>query len=80
MNIPTLDQAITILREIVEDESIDSSARIGDLEIDSLDLLEWALAIGEEVDRQLDIDPQDIDADMTLAEIYDKVLASAVAA
>ena len=54
MAIPSLDKVVAELRIIAEDDSIVADSKFSDLDIDSLDVLEWVFEIEGQADFQID--------------------------
>ncbi len=74
---PTLDEVLSSLRTMFPSATIDADRSLGDLEIDSMDLLEWLYALVE--DHAVEVDEaalQSIDDETTLRELYGSVFAA----
>jgi hypothetical protein len=74
-----LDKALEILTEISESEQpLEPSMRLVDLDIDSLDVLEWMFELGVEVDDLLE-DGTLVESlpTMNLEELYHLIMADA---
>lgn len=54
MAFPTLDEVVRQLREIAEDDSITPDSKITQIEMDSLDVLEWIFEIEGEAGYVID--------------------------
>ena len=77
MAAPTLDDVVTSLRTMFPSATIDPDVPLGDLDIDSMDLLEWLYALVDE--HGLEIDEaalQAIDDEMSVRELYVSVFPS----
>ncbi len=75
MDLPTLDAVIETLQTLAEVDAIDPDAKVAELGVDSLDLLEWSYTI--EDDYGVEIQDAVLDAiepDDTLRIVYDKVM------
>jgi len=76
--VPTLDSVLSSLRDMFPEARVEPDRALGDLEIDSMDLLEWLYALVE--DHGVDIDEaglQSIDDETTLRELYESLFAAA---
>lgn len=70
------EEAIAVLASIIESpEPLDAEARIGEIDVDSLDLLEWLFELGIEADELFETGSplESIDA-LTLGEFYEALL------
>lgn len=76
MELPSLDTVIEQLQALAEVDTIDPDAKVTELGVDSLDLLEWSYTIEDEygVDIQ-DAVMDAIEPDDTLRSVYEKVMA-----
>lgn len=70
------DEAIAVLTSIIESpEPLDAQARIGELDVDSLDLLEWLFELGIEADELFETgSPLESIDSLTLGEFYEALL------
>ena len=74
---PTLDEVIGELRSISEDETIEPGSRLGTIDADSLDIMEWVYEIEERAGVQFDesLYDKEVLEDATVAQLYDKLKA-----
>ena len=75
MTLPTLDDVLASLRTMFPTADVGPDVALGDLDVDSMDLLEWLYSVVE--DHGLDVDEaalQRIDDETTVRELYDIVL------
>lgn len=79
--IPTLGDVIDQLKEVAEVDDIGADTPLVELEdIDSLDLMEWAYVLQETYDLEVDETVlEEFDESSTLRQIYEQVIAGAVA-
>jgi acyl carrier protein len=79
MAFPSLDEVVQQLREITEDDTIRPDSRLTDLDIDSLDVMEWIYEIegqsGVVIDESLY--SKDSLASATISDFYDRVQSTA---
>lgn len=76
MPAPTIDDIRRSLEALFPSATIDLDVPMGDLGIDSMDLLEWLYALVE--DHGVDIDEealQAVDDEMTIRQLYESVFA-----
>ena len=75
MAFPTLDEVVRQLREIAEDGSITPQSKITEIEIDSLDVLEWIFEIEEQAGFVIDesLYSKSSLATATVADFYDRI-------
>jgi len=74
IDIPPLDNVLVELAHISDTGPIDPDAPIADLDVDSLDLLEWLY--GLEQDSSVELDEtlfDDLNGEMTIREIYERI-------
>jgi acyl carrier protein len=79
MAFPTLDHVVDQLRAIVEDDAVGADTKIADLEIDSLDVMEWMFEIESAADISVDeslYEPEAL-ATATVGEVYERIKQSA---
>jgi acyl carrier protein len=79
MAFPTLDHVVDQLRAIVEDDAVSADTKIADLEIDSLDVMEWMFEIESAADISVDeslYEPEAL-ATATVGEVYERIKQSA---
>lgn len=75
MELPSLDAVIETLRQLAEVDSIDADARVADIGVDSLDLLEWCYTLEDEYGVEIqDAVLESIQPDDTVRVVYDKVM------
>ena len=80
MGIPTLDAVIDQLKIISEASEIDPDTPVGQLDIDSLDLMEWLYVVEDEYEMSVDESVfADLDENTTLRVVYERVTAAALA-
>lgn len=81
MAFPSLDEVLQQLRAIAEDDSIDADSRLKDLDVDSLDVMEWIFEI--EGQAKLEIDESLYDQDVlersTVRDFYESIKHAASA-
>ena len=81
MAFPSLDEVVHQLRAIAEDENIDAEAKLKDLDVDSLDVMEWIFEI--EGQAKFDIDAALYDKDVlersTVRDFYESIKHAASA-
>lgn len=78
MSFPDLDEVLVSLKEISEAKTIDPDAPIDDLDVDSLDVLEWLYSIEESSGLKIDESIfDDIGGESTIREIYSLVAEAA---
>jgi acyl carrier protein len=75
MAFPSLDEVVQQLRAIAEDDSIGADSKLGDLDVDSLDVMEWVFEIegraGLEIDDSL-YDPETLES-VTVRDFYERI-------
>lgn len=77
-DLPTLDEVVERLKELAEVDEIDPSKPISELEIDSMDILEWTYVLEEETGYKIDESALDgLKPESTLAEVYGLLIAAA---
>jgi len=81
MAFPTLDHVVDQLRAIVEDDGVGAGTKLADLEIDSLDVMEWVFEIEGAADITVDesIYEPEMLATATVGEIYERIKQAASA-
>ena len=81
MPFPSLDTVLEQLREIAEDDSITADSKITQLDVDSLDVLEWIFEIEEEVGAVIDesLYSKDSLATATVGDFYERIKSSQAA-
>jgi acyl carrier protein len=79
MAFPTLDHVVDQLRTIAEDDALGADTKISDLEIDSLDVMEWMFEIESAADITIDesLYEPEVLATATVGEIYERIKQSA---
>jgi acyl carrier protein len=79
MAFPTLDHVVDQLRTIAEDDALGADTKISDLEIDSLDVMEWVFEIESAADITIDesLYEPEVLATATVGEIYERIKQSA---
>lgn len=71
MTFPSLDQAIETIRVIADTDTVDADMRIEELDVDSIDLLEWLYEFETEMGVELDESLfNDLRPTVTLREVY----------
>ena len=79
MAFPALDELLVELRAIAEDDAITGASKLAEIEVDSLDILEWVFEIertaGIEVDES--IYDKDALAEATVGDLYERIRSSA---
>ena len=73
--VPTLDDVLGSLRSMFPSAPVGPDVALGELDVDSMDLLEWLYSVVE--DHGIDVDEaalQRIDDETTVRELYDIVL------
>ena len=74
MSFPTLDEAIDAIRVIADTDALDADMRIEDLDVDSIDMLEWLYEIEESVGVQIDESLfSNLSPSVRLREVYELV-------
>ncbi len=77
-DLPTLDEVVERLKELAEVDDIDPAKPISELEIDSMDILEWTYVLEEETGYKIDESALDeLKPESTLAEVYELLIAAA---
>ena len=81
MAFPTLDHVVDQLRAIVEDDGVGADTKLADLEIDSLDVMEWVFEIEGAADITVDeaLYEPEVLATATVGEIYERIKQAASA-
>lgn len=79
MAFPGLDEVVDRLRAILEDDSVSPDSKIADLDVDSLDMLEWVFEIEGAADISIDASLYEADAlaTATVRELYERIKADA---
>jgi acyl carrier protein len=71
MPFPTLDEAIETIRTIADIEDVHADMRIEELDVDSIDLLEWLYELETTIGMQLDESLfNELTPAATLREVY----------
>jgi len=74
VSFPTLDEAIDAIRVIADTDALDADMRIEDLDVDSIDMLEWLYEIEESVGVQIDESLfSNLSPSVRLREVYELV-------
>lgn len=78
MAFPALDELLVELREIAEDDSITGASKLAEIEVDSLDILEWVFEIERKAGIEVDESVYDKDAlaDASVGDLYERIKAS----
>ena len=76
--IPPLEDVIAQLVEIAAVDSVDPDVAIEDLEVDSLDLIEWACALEDEYGLRVNDEDLQRLAAMSIRQLYDEIIAGAL--
>lgn len=77
MTTPSLDTVLESLHRMFPSSSIDPDVPLGDLDIDSMDLLEWLYSLVDEHGLDMDEEAlQGVDDEMTIRDLYTSVFAS----
>ncbi len=77
MPTPTLDDIRASLTTMFPSAEIDLDVPMGDLDIDSMDLLEWLYTLVEEHGLEIDEEAlQAVDDEMTIRELYASVFSA----
>jgi acyl carrier protein len=78
MAFPTLDEVVRQLREIAEDDTIRPDSRLTELDIDSLDVMEWIFEIEGQAGVVIDesLYSKDSLVSATIADFYERVQSS----
>lgn len=74
MSLPTLEEAVEQLKDLSEVDDINPDTLVSELEIDSLDVLEWLYAIADENDVEFDEEALADLEDVTIRKIYGSVI------
>ncbi|HEU5302674.1 MAG TPA: phosphopantetheine-binding protein [Acidimicrobiia bacterium] len=79
MAFPALDELLVELREIAEDDEITGASKLAEIEVDSLDILEWVFEIERKAGIEVDESIYDKDAlaDSTVGDLYERIKSSA---
>lgn len=79
MVFPALDELLVELREIAEDDEITGASKLAEIEVDSLDILEWVFEIERKAGIEVDDSIYDKDtlADSTVGDLYERIKSSA---
>lgn len=79
MAFPALDELLVELREIAEDEAITGESKLAEIEVDSLDILEWVFEIERKAGIEVDESIYDKEAleDATVGDLYERIRTSA---
>ncbi len=79
MAFPALDELLVELREIAEDEAITGESKLAEIEVDSLDILEWIFEIERKAGIEVDESIYDKEAlqDATVGDLYERIRTSA---
>lgn len=78
MAFPALEELLVELREIAEDDTITGASKLAEIEVDSLDILEWVFEIERRAGIEVDDSVYDKDAlaDGTVGDLYERIKAS----
>jgi acyl carrier protein len=79
MVFPSLDEVVRQLREITEDDTIRADSRLADLDIDSLDVMEWIFEIEGQAGVAIDesLYSKDSLASATISDFYERAQSAA---
>lgn len=78
MAFPALDELIVELREIAEDDTITGASKLAEIEVDSLDILEWVFEIERKAGIEVDESVYDKEAleHASVGDLYERIKAS----
>ena len=78
MAFPPLDDLLVELREIAEDDSITGESKLAEIEVDSLDILEWVFEIERTSGIEVDESIYDKDAleGASVGDLYERIKTS----
>jgi acyl carrier protein len=78
MPFPSIDEVVQELRTITEDDGISADSKFVDLDIDSLDVLEWVFEIERRADMEIDDSIYDNAAleTATIRDFYERIKQS----
>ena len=78
MPFPSLDTVVMDLRKIAEDDTITADSKITQLDVDSLDVLEWIFEIEEDIGAVIDesLYSKDSLATATVGDFYERIRGS----
>ena len=78
MAFPALDELLGELRAIAEDDTITGASKLAEIEVDSLDILEWVFEIERKAGIEVDESVYDKDAleDATVGDLYERIKSS----
>jgi acyl carrier protein len=81
MAFPSLDDVVLQLQTIAEDDSIGADSKLADLDVDSLDVMEWVFEIEGEAGLEIDDSLYDKDAleKDSVREFYERIKDAASA-
>ena len=79
MAFPTLDEVVGELRMIAEDDAITGDSKLADIDVDSLDILEWVFEIEGKAGVEVDESVYDKDAleSASVRDLYERIKAGA---
>ena len=79
MAFPTLDEVVGELRSIAEDDAITGDSKLSDIDVDSLDILEWVFEIEGKAGVEVDESVYDKDAleSASVRDLYERIKAGA---
>ena len=81
MTFPDLDEVLALLCEVASVDSIDADRPIADVDIESIDVLEWLYVLEDRYSITLgEAQVEQLNAAMSIREIYEKVQTLALAA
>jgi acyl carrier protein len=80
MTFPTLEEVVQDLRVIAEDDTISADSKLTELDVDSLDVLEWIFEIEGRAEISIDESLYEQGAlERTIREFYERIKQSASA-
>jgi len=81
MAFPSLDDVVRQLQMIAEDDSIGADSKLADLDVDSLDVMEWVFEIEGQAGLEIDDALYDKDAleKASVREFYERIKDAASA-
>ena len=81
MAFPTLDEVVQQLQTIAEDDSIGADSKLADLDVDSLDVMEWVFEIEGRAGLEIDDLLYDKDAleKASVRDFYERIKDAASA-
>jgi acyl carrier protein len=77
---PTLEEVVEKLKELSEVDEIDPDTHVSELEIDSLDVLEWLYTVADDNNVEFDEAALADMEDVTIRSIYERVIQPLLAA